>query len=527
MKNKWIFYSLAFLLSCTLIVNCKNEKLNDNQIVLLSAIQRLSDSLLPTYLNTPQVETTSITLTIAVESSSRLQLMWTALPSAVNYKVYRSSTSSFTPSANNEVISTATGVTLISPRGNLITPLNSSTTSAKNSSGLTSGIRYYYRIAGVLANGTEIYSNEVSAIPASGLSVRTHAGGAGGQGNTNGDGYDAKFNFPQGLSVDANGFIYLADSANHLIRRISPRIGDVVNAGGSAYAIEGQATTFAGLGTWGNANSPLPLNASFFDPWSTCVDSTTGNIYVADSTNHSIRQITPAGIVTTLAGANTAASGSGSTNAVGTSARFHYPQAIACDGTNVFVADTYNNLIRQIVIATGTVTTLAGTSGQVGQGSADGVGTAAMFYLPRGISVDSTGTNLYVSDSGNHTIRRIVILTGTVTTLAGTAGVQGKADGTGSAANFSFPRGIAVSAAGNVYVADSSNHLIRRINSTTGVVDTVAGSGTQGSQDGVGIYASFWFPQGIAYTASTAGGCPCLYVSDTENHKIRRITGTL
>ena len=302
MKNKWIFYSLAFLLSCTLIVNCKNEKLNDNQIVLLSAIQRLSDSLLPTYLNTPQVETTSITLTIAVESSSRLQLMWTALPSAVNYKVYRSSTSSFTPSANNEVISTATGVTLISPRGNLITPLNSSTTSAKNSSGLTSGIRYYYRIAGVLANGTEIYSNEVSAIPASGLSVRTHAGGAGGQGNTNGDGYDAKFNFPQGLSVDANGFIYLADSANHLIRRISPRIGDVVNAGGSAYAIEGQATTFAGLGTWGNANSPLPLNASFFDPWSTCVDSTTGNIYVADSTNHSIRQITPAGIVTTLAG---------------------------------------------------------------------------------------------------------------------------------------------------------------------------------------------------------------------------------
>jgi DNA-binding beta-propeller fold protein YncE len=535
MKNKFIFYLLAFLLISFLSINCNKKSDEPSKLTLLSGLQKLNDGgFLPSYLNTPSPSATTITLTIAVENASIIQLMWTALPTAVSYKVYRDVTFGFIPSAANELVSTATTATLKSPRGNLVTPLNSTVTSAKNFSGLTAATRYYYRIAGVSSSGTETLSNEANAVAGNVFTVRTHAGsgvagsaaaGTGVIGNINGDGFDAKFTFPQGLSVDSNGYIYLADAGDQLIRRISPRIGDVVNAGGAAYAIEGQATTFAGTGFWGNVNSSVPSTASFFDPWSTCVDSTTGNIYVADSTNHSIRQITTAGVVSTLAGFNKAASGSGSADGIGTAASFNYPQSITCDGTNIFVADTYNNLIRKIVIATATVNTIAGTAGQSGQGSTDATGTAARFYLPKGIVVDNTGTNLYVADSGNHTIRKIVIATGAVTTLAGTVGVQGKLDG--ASATFSFPRGIAYSTVtGYVYVADSGNHLIRQITST-GVVATVAGTGFQGSQDGIGIYASFWHPQGIVFSSVGSGCSPgCLYVSDTENHKIRRITGT-
>lgn len=526
MKKKLILNSLSFLFYFFLISVCKTEKLDTNSdTAFLSALYRLAEGV-PNYITSQPLSATTITLTIATESSSRIQLMWTSLPSAINYKVYRSTTASFTPSSANEIVSTATAVTLSNFRNvGIVTPLSSSTTSAKNSSGLVLNTRYYYRIAGVAANGVETYSNEASAVAANGLLVRTHAG-SGVPGSTNADGYDAKFYFPQGLSVDASGYIYLADSGNHLIRKISPRIGDIVNSGGVNYAIEGQASTFAGTGSWGNVNSDIPSTASFFEPWSTCVIGTT--IYVADASNHAIRQITSAGVVSTLAGANTAASGSGNTNGTGTAARFNYPQSITCDsgGNIIYVADTYNNAIRSVTVPGGVVSTLAGTAagtaGQLGQGSTDASGTAASFYLPRGIVFDG-GTNLYLSDSGNHTIRQVTT-GGVVTTLAGTAGVQGKADGTGAAASFSFPRGIAFSTGtSNIYVADSANHLIRRI-TTAGVVTTVAGTGSQGSQDGVGIYASFWFPQGITYSAA-GNACPCLYVSDTENHKIRRITG--
>ena len=553
MNNK-LFYSLITLLFVSFL-ECKNDTNDKSSVLAMSSIlQRMAGGLSPTYIDTPTTSVTTITLTTAAESSSRIQLMWTQLPSAVSYKVYRDVNSGFTPSSSNEIISTATNVTLISPRGNLITPLNSLVTSAKNSAGLTSGTRYFYKIGGVAANGFEPLSNEATAVPANGLAVRTHAG-QGVIGNTDGDGYDAKFSFPQGLGIDSNGFLYLADSGNQLIRKISPRIGDLVNAGGVAYAVEGQASTFAGVGSWGNVNSDTPLTSSFFDPWSICVIGNT--IYIADSTNHSIRQITSTGIVTTLAGANTSVSSAPSptaapttpanpsnTDGTGTAARFYYPQAIACDSINniIYVADTYSNSIRALTTG-GIATTLAGTTAlaisstasqisaavQAAQGSTDGTGSAAKFNLPRGIAIDNTSTNLYVSDSGNHTIRQIVRATGAVTTIAGSAGTPGKADGTGTAATFYNPRGIAFSSVSlSLYVADTNNNLIRKV-TTAGTVTTVAGTGTQGSQDGVGIYTSFWYPQGIAFTTS-GNGCsstaPCLYVSDTQNHKIRRITGT-
>ena len=174
---------------------------------------------------------------------------------------------------------------------------------------------------------------------------------------------------------------------------------------------------------------------------------------MVDTHNHKIRKIViSTGAVTTLAGTGS----SGSANGTGTSASFNAPEGITTDETNLYVADTSNNLIRQIVISTGVVTTVAGTGSS---GSANGTGTSASFNLPQGITTD--GTNLYVTENNNHTIRQIVISTGVVTTVAGT-GSSGSANGTGTSASFSSPYGITTDGT-NLYVADMSNHLIRKI----------------------------------------------------------------
>jgi sugar lactone lactonase YvrE len=214
--------------------------------------------------------------------------------------------------------------------------------------------------------------------------------------------------------------------------------------------------------------------------------------------------------VSTFAGNAT----NGSTNGAGASAGFWNPAGITTDGTNLYVADSGNNTIRKVAIAFGNVTTLAGSAGNAG--STNGAGSAASFNNPQGITTD--GANLYVADSGNNTIRKVVIATGVVTTLAGSAGNPGSTDGTGGAANFSNPQGITTDGA-NLYVTDSSNNTIRTIAIATGVVTTLAGSaGTQGSTDSsTGITPSFWNPQGI-----TTDGAK-LYVTDSNNNTIRRV----
>jgi len=161
---------------------------------------------------------------------------------------------------------------------------------------------------------------------------------------------------------------------------------------------------------------------------------------------------TTSGAVTTLAGTGS----SGSANGTGTSASFYYPVPITTDGTNLYVADKGNHLIRKIVISTGVVTTVAGTGSS---GSANGTGTSASFNSPEGITTD--GTNLYVAGNKTHLIRQIVISTGVVTTLAGT-GYYGSANGTGTSASFYYPIGITTDGT-NLYVADYYNHLIRKI----------------------------------------------------------------
>ena len=224
--------------------------------------------------------------------------------------------------------------------------------------------------------------------------------------------------------------------------------------------------------------------ARFYFPNGVAVDSA-GNVYVADTNNYTIRKITPSGVVSTLAGL---AGSPGSADGTGSAARFNDPYGVAVDSAgNVYVADTGNNTIRKIT-PSGVVSTLAGLAGSIG--SADGTGSAARFFQPYGVAVDSAG-NVYVADTNNNTIRKITP-SGVVSTLAGLAGSFGSADGTGSAARFYYPEGVAVDSAGNVYVADTGNDTIRKI-TPSGVVSTLAGlAGSIGSADGTGSAARFY-----------------------------------
>jgi sugar lactone lactonase YvrE len=216
-------------------------------------------------------------------------------------------------------------------------------------------------------------------------------------------------------------------------------------------------------------------------------------------------------VLTTLAGGGAPCRGSYG-DGVGTAASFCDPRGMVVDVSgNVYVADGSNNLIRKITSA-GLVTTLAG-SGRIG--STNGTGAAASFWYPSGVAMDMSG-NVYVADLGNNLIRKITSA-GVVTTLAG-SGSSGSADGTGTAASFNWPEGVAVDNSGNVYVADSSNNLIRKITSA-GVVTTLAGSGSSGSADGIGTAASFNRPEGVA--VDNSGN---VYVADAGNRLIRKIT---
>lgn len=239
----------------------------------------------------------------------------------------------------------------------------------------------------------------------------------------------------------------------------------------------------------GNVDGSGPV-VRFNEPQSVATDSM-GNVYVADSGNHTIRKITPAGVVSTFAGTATIA---GSTDGVGTAASFNRPYGITTDGAdNIYVADHNNHTIRKITPA-GVVSTFAGAVGA--KGSDDGVGAAARFHSPLGLSADSIG-NVYVLD-GNKTIRKISPAC-VVTTFAGKAYADGIEDGIGVEARFDSPLGVATDHIGNVYVADYKT--IRKI-SPAGIVNTFAGTAgaDAGRVDGVGAAARFHRPTSVATT---------------------------
>jgi sugar lactone lactonase YvrE len=271
--------------------------------------------------------------------------------------------------------------------------------------------------------------------------VSTFAGLAGNFGSADGVGTNAQFYSPQGIAAHGTGFLYVADTANATIRKISPS-GTVSLFAGAA----GTFNSFDGAGT----------NAQFYQPEGLAVDGA-GNVYVADTWNHTIRKITPAGAVSTLAGL---AGNCGSADGTNSKARFNRPSGVALDSaTNLFVTDSLNHTVRKITPG-GTVSTITGLAGV--WGSADGTNSTARFFQPQGICVADAAT-LVVVDSGNQSLRKISAI-GTnwvVSTVAGLAGTAGYADGAGTAAQFNSPAGVALDAGGYLYVADSGNHAVR------------------------------------------------------------------
>lgn len=313
--------------------------------------------------------------------------------------------------------------------------------------------------------------------------------GTSSRGNADGPGGISRFIEPTGVAIDASGNIYVADSGNHVIRTITPA---------------GIVSTWAGkAGEAGQIDGPGSA-ARFLYPSHLAVDAA-GNVFVSDWGNHAIRRITPNGVVTTWAGQLGTA---GTADGTGSSARFNRPRGLALDASGaVYVADTNNQTIRKISPA-GEVSTLAGVAGIPGQ--ADGVGASARFFSPYDLAVDRTGT-LYVTESGRGTVRRIAP-NGAVTTLGG------KSLGGWTDIFFQMPTGVAVDAAGTVYLSDV-NHTIRRV-TIQGVHDTIAGSADNpGAADGTGVAARFRFPDGL--TLDAVGN---VIVADRGNNTVRRMT---
>ena len=264
-------------------------------------------------------------------------------------------------------------------------------------------------------------------------------------------------------------------------------------------------TTLAG--STGGFTDGTGTGAKFNAPFGVTV-LPNGNIVVGDQANNRIRLVTPAGVVTTLAGSGNPLSANGT----GAGASFYYPSGVAAlQNGDVVVADMGNNLIR-LVTPAGVVTTFAGSGTPF---YTDGTGTGASFNNPNGICV-LPNSNIVVGDSGNHLIR-VITPAGVVTTLAGSLS-PAFADGTGAAASFSYPKGVAALSNGNIVVADYDNHRIRLV-TPAGVVTTLAGSGSPAFADGTGAGASFYYPSGVAVLPNGN-----IVVGDYGNSRIRLIT---
>jgi len=391
-------------------------------------------------------------------------------------------------------------------------------------------------------------------------SVSTLAGSPGNSGSSDGLGASARFNYPRGVAVDGSANVFVADTGNSTLREVTTTglmpgftstIAGSVNTcasddgigtaahfcapagltmdGSTLYVADAihnvirkvtlqgtafEVSTIAGSPGYAGVDDGSGPTARFNGPSGITV-APSGDLYVADTGNHIVRTVTtPAGMVTTFAGSVPV---TGNTDGTGAGARFSSPFALASDGQGSFyVADAGNHAIRKVT-STGVVSTFAGSPGNAG--SNDGAAATARFNYPTGVAVDGAG-NLYVADSGNHTIRQVTSI-GMVSTLAGSPGQYGSVDGTGSAARFWSPAAVAVDAAGNVYVADPGNHLIRRV-SPLGMVSTLAGfPQTCGSSDGTGGAARFCYPLGIGVDASGT-----VYVADTYNDTLRKVSPT-
>lgn len=327
--------------------------------------------------------------------------------------------------------------------------------------------------------------------------VTTFAG-SGTYGFLDGPGNTARFAFPYGIAVDASGNVFVGELDNHRLRKITP---------------SGFVSTFAGSATGGFTNGVG--TAATFGALAGLAFDNNGNLIIADFGNHAIRMSDPNANITTLAGGG----GTGGSNAngyvdnFGSGARFSYPTGVAVDANNnVLVADRSNHAIRMITPAS-FVSTFAGKGTEFGD--VDGPRLNSRFFVPEDIAVDAEG-NIYVSDAGNHKIKKIKT-DGSVITLAGN-GVSGNISGPGTTAQFNTPVGIDIDASGNIFVADRFNNKVRVV-MPNGFTYDLAGDGTFGYQDGPGATAKIAEPFGLALDADGN-----VYIACYSNDNIRKIT---
>ena len=315
----------------------------------------------------------------------------------------------------------------------------------------------------------------------------------------------AQFDEPRGIAMDSAGNLFIADRFNNRIRKVTP---------------SGLVTTVAGGGTgsvWGDGGAATA--ALLYDPYSVAVDSA-GNLFIVERTINRIRKVNTSGIITTIAGTGTGAGGFSGDGGPATAAQFYHPSGIAVDSAgNVFIADSNNLRIRKINTS-GIITTVAGNGAAQGNFGDGGAATAANLSYPLGVAVDSAG-NLFIADTDHNRIRK-VDTSGIITTVAATGASGFLGDGgAATAARLDSPKGVTLDSAGNLFIADYDNYRIRKVN-TSGIITTVAGNGTFGfsGDGGAATAASLHAPSGVA--VDSAGN---LFIADTYNHRIRKVAG--
>jgi sugar lactone lactonase YvrE len=311
----------------------------------------------------------------------------------------------------------------------------------------------------------------------------------------------ARLNHLSGVVEDGQGVLYIADTSNHAIRRVG---------------LDGTITTIAGTGREGFTGDGGPATAAqLFNPYSVALDAA-GDLFIADTYNHRIRRIGIDGNISTVAG--NGSDGSSGDGGPATNASLSYPGGVSVDtdGT-LYIADTRNCRVRR-VSSRGTISTVAGT-GFCGYNGDGGSATQARLYNPLGVWKEPNGS-LYIADGYNHRIRR-VSTSGSISTVAGdgTAGYGGDG-GAATAAQLAYPGGVATDPAGNLYIADSLNHRIRRVG-LDGIISTYAGNGTDGysGDNGPATAARVNGPYGVALDASGN-----LFIADSYNNRLRKVS---
>ncbi len=331
--------------------------------------------------------------------------------------------------------------------------------------------------------------------------ISTVAGiGLAGFAGDDGDPLFARLLSPHGVAVDKDGNLYIADFGNQRIRKVAG----------------GKITTISGAGSGFNGDGLVATAGRFSGPTSISIDAS-GNLYIADFNNHRVRKIASGGNITTIAGNGTGDfKGDG---AAASAANLYFPSDAAVDsGGNLYIADLYNARIRKVVSG-GTISTVAG-NGTYAYGGDGAVALAAQLNQPAGVVRDAAG-NLYIADFGNHRIRRVGA-DGAISTYAGNGAAGFGGDGSAaSGAQLNNPSGLAIDADGNLLVADTGNHRIRRI-TPSGTISSIAGSGTAGNagDGGAASGAQLNYPSGLAVDA--AGN---IYIADSGNNRVRRISG--